>query len=259
MRKLEGKIIAVTGSSSGVGASLSVMLASQGAIPVLIARRADKLAEVAAGIRGGHLTVQADTTDNEQVKLAVDGIMKRYGRIDAWVNNAGFGAFEPFAEMPIERFEQLMDVNYMSLVRCTKAVLPQMLAARRGHIVNVVSVAGKIGTAKAAGYSASKHAALGFTSSLRAELAGTGVRVSAVNPGPIDTPFFDLADPTGDYKRNIEWFMLKPERVAKAICRILRSGKAEITMPLSASFGAKLLQLFPNTLSGIAGKLLDKK
>ena len=259
MHRLKNKVIAVTGASSGIGAILAVRLASLGATPVLIARRAEQLAEVAARISGPHLMLQADVTDGEQMEQAFDTILRQYGRIDGLVNNAGFGLFKPTLDMPIEEYERLIEVNYLSLVRCTRLVLPHMLSAGQGRIVNVVSVAGKMGTAKSAGYSASKHAALGFTNSLRAELTGSGVTVGSVNPGPIDTPFFDHADPDGNYKKNIEWFMLKPERVAEAICRSLASGKADITMPLTASWGAKLLHLFPNLLSEAAGRLLNKK
>src|SRR5690606_31681289 len=160
-----------------------------GAIPVLIARRSELLAEVAGRITGDPLTLQADVTNAEQIEQAIRAIIARYGRIDGWVNNAGFGLFKPTLEMPMAEYERLIEVNYLSIVRCTLLVLPHMLAAGQGRIVNVASVAGKLGTAKSAGYSASKHAAVGFTNSLRAELTGSGVTVGTVNPGPIDTPF----------------------------------------------------------------------
>jgi short-subunit dehydrogenase len=258
-KDITGKIIVITGASSGIGAEMAVFLASKGAIPVLLARRADKLAEVALRIQGEYKSIFVDVTDGTQVQSAVDDILTQYSRIDIWINNAGVGAFESFMDMPFEGFERLMDVNYFSIVRCTKAVLPAMLQAGSGHIINVVSVAGKIGTAKATAYSASKHAALGFTNSLRAELASTKIKVSSVNPGPIDTPFFDIADPEGNYKKNVSWYMLSPEQVTYAIWNIIRTGKAEITLPFSASFGAKLLHLFPNLLSSIANRLLNRK
>ncbi len=259
MSSLTGKVIAVTGASSGVGAAIAVRLAELGAIPVLLARRLDALKLTADQMPGEKLVIQADVTDQAQIDHAVEEIMVRYGRIDGWVNNAGAGLFKPVAEMPIEEFSMQIEINYMSIVRCVKAVLPHMLSAKQGRIVNVVSVAGKLGTPKSAGYSASKHAALGFTNSLRAELIGTGVSVSSVNPGPIDTPFFDHADPSGNYKQSVDWYMLRPEQVAAAVCRVLSSGKADITMPWSASLGAKLLQLFPNALAGVSGRLLNKK
>lgn len=261
MGKLAGKVIAVTGASSGIGREVAVKLDEAGAIPVLLARRRDKLEETAAGLKRNPeaLMLVTDVTDEGQVAEAVAAMLRKYGRIDGWVNNAGAGVFQSFLDMPVGEFERLMDLNYMSLVRCIKAVLPHMLERRQGVIVNVVSVAGKIGTAKSSAYSASKHAALGLTASLRAELAGTGVKVSSVNPGPVDTPFFDLADPSGNYVKNVSWLMLKPDRVAKAVIRALATGKADITLPVAASLGAKLLHVFPNGISDVAAKLLDRK
>lgn len=261
MGKLANKVVAVTGASSGIGRATVLKLDEAGAIPVLLARRADKLEETAGLLSRNKdvLCLTVDVTDDGQVEQAVARIIERYGRIDGWVNNAGAGVFAPFLDTPPDVFERLMALNCLSLVRCTRAVLPHMLSVGQGVIVNVASVAGKIGTAKSTAYSASKHAALGLTTSLRAELAGTGVKVCAVNPGPVDTPFFDLADPSGDYVRNISWFMIKPDKVAKAILRALATGKADITLPAAASLGAKLLQTLPNLVSGVAAKVLDRK
>jgi short-subunit dehydrogenase len=253
------KIVVITGASGGIGAEIACLVAQRGAIPILLARRADKLAEVGARIAGEKGLFTVDVTINEQVTAAVEQIIKKYGTIDIWINNAGFGLFENVQDMSMDHFEQLMEVNYFAVVRCTKAVLPHMLRVKRGHIINVASVAGKIGTPKGAGYSASKHAVLGFTNSIRAELADSGIRVSSLNPGPIDTPFFDISDPQGHYKKNIQRYMLEPDTVALAMLRLIQTGKAEITLPLSAALGAKLVQLFPNWLSGIAGRLLNKK
>jgi len=260
MGGLQGRVIVVTGASSGIGRQVAIRLDEAGAVPVLLARRRDKLAETASLLKNRDvLCLEADVTDDGQVERAVSDILRAHGRIDGWVNNAGAGLFQRVPDMPMEAFVRMMEVNYLSVVRCTKAVLPHMLKENRGVIVNVVSVAGKIGTAKAAAYSASKHAALGFTMSLRAELAGTGVKMCAVNPGPVDTPFFDLADPTGRYASNVARFMIKPDRVAKAVLKALETGKPDITLPAFASLGAKLLQAFPNGLSGIAARLLDRK
>ena len=176
-------------------------------------------------------------TDNDQVIAAIEQIIAKYGKIDVWINNAGFGLFENVLDMSMDRFEQLMEVNYYALVRCTKAVLPHMLQAKQGHIINVASIAGKIGTPKGAGYSASKHAVLGFTNSIRGELANSGIKVSSLNPGPVDTPFFDISDPKGNYKKNIERYIIQPNTVAHAMLRLIETGKADITLPLSASMG----------------------
>jgi short-subunit dehydrogenase len=150
-------------------------------------------------------------------------------------------------------------VNDFGTVRCTKAVLPHMLEARSGHIVNIASMAGKIGSAKSSGYSATKHAVLGFTNCLRQELVGTGVGLTAINPGPIDTPFFDRADPSGNYVKNVSWFMLKPEKVAAEVIDAIERGIAEKNLPILASIGVKFAQLFPRTFDKLAYKVLNKK
>ncbi|MBB6672872.1 SDR family NAD(P)-dependent oxidoreductase [Cohnella nanjingensis] len=256
---LQGRIVLITGASSGIGAIAARILAERGAIPVLAARSVDKLNEVSAAIRGEHAVYPLDVRDADAVNETVRRVAERYGRIDTLVNNAGYGEFVPFDEAPLSHFQEMMDVNYMGIVRCCKAVLPLMRQAGRGHIVNVASLAGKIGTSKATGYAASKHAALGFTNSLRQELRGTGIRISAVNPGPIDTPFFDRADPEGTYKRNIRRFLMKPEKAARAIVSVVATGRAEIDLPWASAAGTKLVQLFPRLTDGIVARLLNKK
>nr|WP_271750497.1 SDR family oxidoreductase [Cohnella sp. JJ-181] len=256
---LQGRIVLLTGASSGIGALAARMLAERGAVPVLAARSADKLAEVSGTIRSEHAVIGCDVRSETSVREAVARTLDRYGRIDALVNNAGYGEFLSFEETDLARFEAMMDVNYMGTVRFCKAVYPVMKQAGAGHIVNIASIAGKIGTAKATAYAASKHAVLGFTNSLRQELRGSGIRISALNPGPIDTPFFDLADPEGTYKRNIRRFMMKPDKVAGALVRLLETGRAERDLPWVSAAGAKLIQLFPVWTAGATARLLNKK
>lgn len=258
-KSLQGKIIVITGASSGLGAELAQQVAKFGAIPILLARSISKLSEVAKSIENEHDMYEMDVTSDEQVMQTVEQIIAKYGQIHIWVNNAGYGLFQTCMDMSLESFKQMMDVNYFGTVRCTKAVLPYMLNEDSGHIINIGSMAGKIGSAKGTGYSATKHAVLGFTNSLRQELFGTGVKVSTVNPGPIKTPFFDIADPSGEYVNNIEWFMLEPEQVAKTITQMMRKHRAEKDIPWIAGVGVKLYQLAPNLLDRIAFKLLNKK
>jgi short-subunit dehydrogenase len=257
--ELKGKIIAITGASSGIGEVMAREFANAGAVPVLLARSIDKLEAIAKTLPGKQAFYRMDVRSDEQVTETVRQIAETFGRIDVWINNAGYGVFEKLQDASMDTLQDMMDVNYLGTARCTKAVLPFMLSAGAGHIVNVASMAGKIGTPKATAYSATKHAVLGFTNSLRMELAGTGIQVTAVNPGPIATSFFDRADPTGAYVANVKAFMLKPERVARAIVDAVRTGKAEVNLPYSAAFGVKLLQLFPGLLGGIALRMLSKK
>ncbi|MFX3633048.1 MAG: SDR family NAD(P)-dependent oxidoreductase [Candidatus Pristimantibacillus sp.] len=256
---LKGKVVLISGASSGIGALTAKLLSEHGAIPVLTGRNLTKLHESAAEIGGSCAVYQMDVTDMQQVQQIVDTIIAKYGKIDILLNNAGFGKFESFEDAPVESFEQMMDTNYMGIVRCTKAVVPYMLKQGTGHIVNIASMAGKIGSSKSTGYSATKHAVLGFTNSLRMELKNKGIIVSAVNPGPIDTPFFTVADPSGSYVKNVSWFMMKPEYVAKSIVRVIERQKAELDLPVAASAGIKLYQLFPRLADRIFGSWFNRK
>lgn len=235
------------------------MLAERGAIPVLTGRNISKLKEISAAIKGKSSFYQMDVTDNEQVKRTVEAVIAEYGKIDVLLNNAGYGKFENFMSMNVESFEQMMDTNYLGIVRCTKAVVPHMVKQGSGHIVNIASLAGKIGTAKSTSYTATKHAVLGFTNALRMELREQGIQVSAVNPGPIDTPFFSLADPSGSYVKNVNWFMMKPEYVVKKIIRLIERRKAELDLPKTAAFGIKLYQMLPRTIDRLFGGMLNRK
>ncbi|MGG1635409.1 oxidoreductase [Paenibacillus sp. FSL A5-0031] len=256
---LRGKVIFISGASSGIGALMAKMLAERGAIPVLTGRNISKLKEISAAIKGKSSFYQMDVTDNEQVKRTVEAVIAEYGKIDVLLNNAGYGKFENFMSMNVESFEQMMDTNYLGIVRCTKAVVPHMVKQGSGHIVNIASLAGKIGTAKSTSYTATKHAVLGFTNALRMELREQGIQVSAVNPGPIDTPFFSLADPSGSYVKNVNWFMMKPEYVVKKIIRLIERRKAELDLPKTAAFGIKLYQLLPRTIDRLFGGMLNRK
>lgn len=256
---LAGQVAVITGASSGIGALLSKELARLGAVPVLIARSEDKLKKLSEELQVDHDVHVADVGLTSDVAMVFERIKHKRGRVDLLVNNAGYGVFQSLEETSVEVMEDMMNVNYMGTVRCTKAVLPGMREANRGQIVNIASMAGKVGTAKSSGYTATKHAVLGFTNSLRQELSGTGITVSAVNPGPIDTPFFAQADPTGNYVKNIAWLMLQPQQVVDTIMKVIVRKQAEANLPAMAGLGGKLYQLLPRSADGWIHKLLNKK
>lgn len=256
---LNDQVIVITGASGGLGASMATEMIRRNAKVVIVARSEEKLKLLAATLGERCSYYPMDVSSMEQIVFITEQIHSDHGKIDVWINNAGYGVFEKFVDSSLETIADMMDINYMGTVRCTKAVLPYMLEAGRGHIINVASLAGKIGTPKGSAYGATKHAVLGFTNSLRYELRDCGVIVTSINPGPIDTPFFQRADPSGGYVENIKWMMLTPEKVAIKVADAISSKKIEIDMPFIAAFGAKLLQLFPRLLNGISGKLLNKK
>jgi short-subunit dehydrogenase len=256
---LNGQVIVVTGASSGIGALTAQMLSERGAIVVLAARSVDKLETIGSGMHGPYKVIELDVGNDNSVEVGFNQIYSEFGRIDCLLNNAGYGKFEYCDDMPLHEFSDMMNVNYLGMVRCTKAVLPYMKKARSGRIVNVASIAGKIGTSKSTAYTATKHAVLGFSSALRQEVRADGITVSTINPGPIDTPFFTVADPEGHYVKNVKWFMMKPERVAKAMVSALDKGTTEINLPWIAGVGAKLYQLFPRLADRLSYRMLNKK
>lgn len=256
---LNKKVVVITGASSGIGALTAQMLSERGAVPVLIARSGDKLKETAAGILGAYGLYICDVRDGAAVEETFASILADFGQIDILLNNAGYGKFAAFTDMTSAEFDDMMDVNYMGIVRCTKAVIPHMLARGTGQIVNVASMAGKIGTSKAVAYTATKHAVLGFTNALRQELRKSGIIVSAVNPGPIATDFFKTADPSGSYQKNVARMMMTSEYVSSKIVRLMEKGKEELDLPGLAGFGIRLYGLFPRLADKLTYNALNRK
>jgi len=256
---LRDKVVLITGASSGIGALLAQAVAAEGAVTILTGRNEERLRQVATGINGIASYKVMDVRQDTQVLACMNEIEREYGRVDILINNAGYGMFSRIQDMDIDQYHDMIDTNYLGVVRCTKAVLPIMEKQGKGHIVNIASMAGKIGSAKSTSYSATKHALLGFTDSLRMELRGSGIKVSSVNPGPIETEFFQIADPEGSYLKNIKWLMMKPDYVVRKITKLLHTQKAELNLPPFAAFGIKLYSLCPRVIDAIAGKWLNLK
>ncbi|GAA0380194.1 SDR family NAD(P)-dependent oxidoreductase [Bacillus horti] len=263
MKKCENKVIIITGASSGLGEEMAKQIALHGGTPILVARSEEKLKRVQENIQSRtkqHAPYYtADVVDYVSLQQVFQSISESHPQIDVLINNAGFGIFRSFIDAPISEFEQMMDVNYLGVVRCTKLILPMMLKQKHGHIINIASQAGKIGTPKSTAYSASKHALLGFTNSLRHELKEQGIHVTAVNPGPIQTPFFDQADISGEYTRNIERFMLKPEKVAQKVIHTIHKPVREVNLPSWMEMGSKLYSLFPGIMEKVLSSSFNKK
>lgn len=243
---LRDKIVLITGSSSGIGRVAALKFAAAGAIPVLVARSVDKLLDVAAEIREQH-GIEApvfalDVRSNPLIEQVVSEVLDRFGHIDILVNNAGYGLFRKTVEMSMEEIEDMMDVNYFGLVRVTKAVLPSMLKRRSGQIINLASMASFFATPTHGTYAATKFAVQGFSEGLRFELAGSGVALSTINPGPVDTPFFDRAD-----RGTLPKFatLLRAEEVADAVLRAARQRKPLYVLPRIGRVGIALRHLFP--------------
>jgi short-subunit dehydrogenase len=260
---LVNKTVIITGASSGIGERIAAKVAERGGRPVLLARSSEKLAAICQSINEKASVdcryYPLDVSDFHQVKTVFAKIAQDVGRIDILVNNAGFGLFDSFAESDLEDIKAMFNVNVFGLMACTKEVLPFMLERNSGHIINIASQAGKLATPKSSGYSATKHAVLGFTNSLRLELTQTNIFISAVNPGPIETNFFNLADKTGNYVKNVKKFMLRSDDVAEKIVQLMIKPKRELNLPQWMNAGSVLYNLFPNLAEKLTGKLFNMK
>jgi short-subunit dehydrogenase len=261
--KLQGKIIAITGASSGIGEQLAMQTAKLGATPVLIARSEGKLKQLRDNIVTQYSVpcfyYVLDVSREDMVEQVFSRIYDEAGDIDILINNAGFGVFKTFEDATMQEVKSMFNVNVFGLVACTKAVLPQMKKKNSGHIINVASLAGKIATPKSSAYAATKHAVLGFTNSLRMELAETNIHVTAVNPGPIQTNFFNIADESGTYVKNVGRYMLKSEYVAAQIIKAIHTKKREVNLPRWMSIGPIIFALLPRLFEDVTGKALNKK
>lgn len=181
--------VLVTGASSGIGEETAVNLALKGFRVFAAARRLDKLKELTA-VGAGRITPLAlDVTDEASIADAVKFIADKGVTLYGLVNNAGVSIMGPFEKVPLSEWRRQYETNIIGLVAMTQAVLPQMRAARRGRIVNIGSVAGRIAAPFQGPYTSSKHAVEGLSDSLRRELVPYGIKVSVVRPGFINTPF----------------------------------------------------------------------
>ncbi len=260
---MKNKIIVITGASSGIGLIVAKDVAKQGGIPILLARSTIKLQQASediyqtTGIHAPYYTL--DVTNSEEVAIVFTEIFEQYQKIDVLINNAGYAIFDTFLDAKTEDIEGMFAVNVFGLIGCTKAVLPTMLKQNRGHIINIASQAGKLATPKSSIYSATKHAVLAISNSLRMELADSNIFISSVNPGPIKTPFFERADLTGNYVKNVERFMLEPTFVSMKILKLIEKPKRELNLPGWMGIGTTLYHLFPGLVEKFAGKKLSQK
>jgi 3-oxoacyl-[acyl-carrier protein] reductase len=194
MGKLDGRVAIVTGGASGIGRGIAEAFAEEGAAVAVADRNEAGAADVARGIvdRGGRASaIEVEVTDESAVAQMVERTLEDLGGIDILVNNAGIDTVSTVVEMPLEMWQQMLDVNLTSLFLCTKAVLPTMIEQRSGRIINMGSQLGLEGTDRMVHYCAAKAGVHGFTKALAYELAPYNVNVNAIAPGPIHTPLLD--------------------------------------------------------------------
>jgi short-subunit dehydrogenase len=227
----EEATVVVTGASRGIGRAIAAAAAARGARLGLIARSTDALTALRDELGGpGRVTIaSADVGDRQQLESALATITGDLGGVDVLVNNAGIGCWGPFVDIDAEELERVLAVNLTAAMHLTRLVLPGMLRAGRGQVVNVGSVAGRLGAPFEAVYSASKFGLTGFTEALAVEVRSSGVQVSMVNPGPVATGF-NAASGGRAYARQRPR-PVSAERVAAVVIATVEQGGLERVIP----------------------------
>lgn len=217
------KVVIITGASSGIGETAARILAAQGAKVVLGARRTERLETLAADIRaqGGVVEYQAvDVREREQVQALVEFAREKFGRVDVIVNNAGVMPLSPLAELKVDEWERMIDVNIKGVLYGIAAGLPLMKQQGFGHFVNISSIGGHAVYPTAAVYCATKYAVRAISEGLRQEQLDGDIRVTIISPGVVESELANsITDPASraamDSFRQIA---LTPDAIARAVC-----------------------------------------
>ncbi|HEX6590937.1 MAG TPA: SDR family oxidoreductase [Moraxellaceae bacterium] len=252
----------ITGASSGIGECLARQLAAEEKQPlILVARRQEKLAELAAELSQAHgLKVEVMGLDLEQPGAAaklVQEVASRGYAVDTLVNNAGFGINDPFGDMPLDRVQGMMQLNIVALTELSHAVLPGMRARRQGRIMNIASVAAFQACPRFAVYGATKSYVLMFSEALAAEERRNGIHVTAVCPGATRTAFHDIA---GNHGTFVSRMMDTPEMVANSAINAVNAGKSVIVTGLMNKPLPLFIRLLPRpVVTWFAGALVERE
>jgi len=248
---MENKVWLITGCSSGLGKAIAASAIGAGYAVAVTARDVKSLGEFQAPGNELVLVIELDVVNRDSVSAAVEKTIARFGRIDVLVNNAGYGYYEIFEEVDINEFKKEMDVNLYGALRTCQAVLPQMRKQRSGHIINISSIGGSVGTAGRSAYSASKFALGGLSECLAKEVSPFGIKVTVIEPGQFRTDFFNKGktqikeSDNPDYKQLVDELNQQftavngrqkgsPERAANAIIQLSRSPAPPLRVPLGA-------------------------
>ena len=256
LRHFAGRVGLVTGASSGIGAQLAGELGARGMRLALLARRGDRLEALARALGGDEraIPIVADVADRAQVDAAVARVVDRWGGLDVLVNAAGYARHRLFKDEAVAEIARMMTVNYLGVVHAIQAALPSMRRRGEGWIVNVSSVAGRLGQPDEAAYSATKFAVTGLSEALALELGPLGIHVLTVYPALVRTEMFTPEILARMPPRLLRTFV-EPEVFARAVLRALQRGAYELTVPWHVRIAYVLRVLCPGLQRRITARL----
>jgi short-subunit dehydrogenase len=257
-------VIIITGASSGIGAATARRLARENVCLTLAARRSDRLQGVASDVEklgSEALIVRTDVTNRDDVHHMVQATLDRWGRIDVLLNDAGISYDEPLVDLEPDKIRNEVQVNLIALIECTQVVMPVMLKQKSGHIINVASIEGLIATPGSSVYCATKFGVFGFSDSLRRQLRGSGIHVSAFCPG------YTPSEITPRLKAIVEGRPDAPHHpglmptsyVADQIARLVRHPRRMVILPRSWSVLVLVAFLFPGVADVLVSNFKAKR
>lgn len=261
MDRFTGKVVWLTGASSGIGEALARGFAREGARLVLSSRRAEELERVRRGLPRAdeHLCLPLDLAQSATFPALAVRVLEEFDRVDILVNNGGISQRALAADMLLEVERAMMEVNYFGTVALTKAVLPSMLVRRAGHVVVISSVMGYVGVPGRSTYAASKHALHGYFDTLRAEVHSAGLKVTLVCPGYVQTQVSANAlGARGEKHGRTDDTHLRgitAERCAEATLRAIARGKEEISVGGAETWAITLQRLLPRVYSRVIRRM----
>ena len=242
-KQFENKVVLITGGTSGIGRATAIAFAKEGATVVVSGRRKAEGAETVTHVEkvgGKGRFIQADVSDEAQVKALVDGVLKEFGRLDIAFNNAGIeGTPAPLVDSTVEQYQKVYDINVKGVFLSMKYEIPALLKSGGGSIVNTSSALGHIAMANMGLYNGTKHAVLGLTKTAALETAKQGIRVNSVSPAVIETDMFDRFSGKGtpgeaETRKHLDAMhpigrIGQPEEIASAVLYLSSPGASFIT------------------------------
>jgi short-subunit dehydrogenase len=249
-RSLAGQVVAITGGARGIGRATATALIAQGAQVAIGDIHADLAQRTAQELGNGTIGLPLDVTSRPSFAAFLDEVESRLGPLDVLINNAGIMPIGPFVEETDDCAIRMIDINVHGVIYGSKLALERFIPRGRGHIVQIASAAGKAGFPGGATYCASKHAVVGLSEAIKAEVRGTGIGVSVVMPVVVNTELGSGLATTRGFKT------VEPEDVANAIVEALQTGRYEVFVPKSIGGMVRLNALMPRRAMEAVGRFL---